>query len=288
MRPSAPVTVLIFSSIAWGLSWMPLKYLSARGVHGVPLIAIAYGAAFPLLAPILWHQRDFWRRETRSLLAILFLGGYANLAFVSAMIYGEVTRVMVLFYLLPVWGVLGGRIFLGEAIDTPRWLAVALALSGAFLVLGGWRALRGAVSWVDLLALTAGLSFALNNLIFRARQSLPVASKVAAMFLGCFLLAAGALAWGVQSWPALELRAWGLTAVFGLGWLMLATFATQWSVTHLEAGRAAILMIIELITAVASAAYFGHERMAPMEMLGGALILAAAVIEARRPSVLHG
>jgi drug/metabolite transporter (DMT)-like permease len=60
--------------------------------------------------------------------------------------------------------------------------------------------------------------------------------------------------------------------------------ATQWAVTHLEAGRASILIIMELVTAVVTAMLFGGERMSGTELFGAALILVAAVIEARRGS----
>lgn len=53
--------------------------------------------------------------------------------------------------------------------------------------------------------------------------------------------------------------------------------------THLEAGRASILIIMELLTAVITAAWWAGETMAPMEWFGGTLILSAAVLEAWRP-----
>jgi len=43
-----------------------------------------------------------------------------------------------------------------------------------------------------------------------------------------------------------------------------------------------VIIILELVTAVASALWIGGERMSVTEMVGGALILTAAVIEARR------
>jgi drug/metabolite transporter (DMT)-like permease len=69
---------------------------------------------------------------------------------------------------------------------------------------------------------------------------------------------------------------------YGLAWLLLATLGTQFGVTHMEAGCASVIIILELVTAVASALWIGGERMSVTEMVGGALILAAAVFEARR------
>ena len=50
----------------------------------------------------------------------------------------------------------------------------------------------------------------------------------------------------------------------------------------MEAGRSSIIIIMELITAVVSATLLAGERMSPWEMLGGVLILSAALIEALR------
>ncbi|MCU0936518.1 MAG: DMT family transporter [Gammaproteobacteria bacterium] len=281
MREWGPVTSLIVASVAWGLSWMPFKHFGALGVGGVPLTLVAYGAGALVMLPFL--RRGVGPGEGRYLVAIALLGGYANLAFAVAMVYGEVVRVMVLFYLLPVWGVLGGRVFLGEPIDGLRWTALGLAVAGAFLVLGGPEAFAGRVSWPDVLALTCGIAFSLNNVVFRARQALPLGSKVSAMFGGCALLAALLIAAGVQPWPEVATATWGLVAGLGVGWLLLATLGTMWGVTHMETGRASILIILELLTAVASATLIGGETMAPAEWAGAALILSAAVLEGRRP-----
>lgn len=282
MNPALPLAVLFAASFMWGLAWLPLKQLERMGLSGIALTFIACGTGAALLVPRFVRERRHWRGQARWLLLIALLGGYANLAFTVAMIYGEVVRVMALFYLLPVWGVLGGWLFLGERLDARRATAVAAALAGALLILGGFDALRGAVSWTDLLAISCGLTFAGNNLVFRARQTIPVASKAAAMLFGATLLAAALLVAGGQPWPDTSAFGWLAAAGYGLAWLLVATLGTQFGVTHMEAGRASIIIILELIIAVASAVLIGGERMSPAEMAGGALILAAAVIEARR------
>lgn len=285
MNPALPVAVLFAASVLWGTAWLPLKALNGLGVEGIPLTVVAYGAATAVMLPWFLVQRRQWRGEGHWLLAIVLVGGYANLAFSSALIYGEVVRVMVLFYLLPVWGVLGGRMFLGERIDNARWLAVLLALSGAVLVLGGDQVLDAGISWIDLLALSAGFAFAMNNVLFRARQGIPVPSKVTAMLGGCVLIGGLLLVSGVQAWPDVTAQSWTWVMVFGVLWLLAATAGSQWGVTHLEAGRASIIIVMELVSAVVSATLIGGEMLSAGEWLGGALILTATIIEARRPAV---
>jgi len=283
MNTRLPVIVLLGASVLWGLSWLPLKSINAMGLDGIALTMGAYGIMAVTLTPLLLKQAAFWRGHKRAMALIFLLGGGANLAFTYALINGEVIRVMVLFYLLPVWGVLGGRFVLKEQVDRWRWLGVGLAIAGAFLILGGFDALGGAPTWIDLIALLSGLFFALNNLVFRAAQTVPVGSKISAMFYGCFMLAAVLLAAGVEALPtAVAPEAWGYLALYALFWLLAANIGSQWGVTHMEAGRSSIIIIMELITAVISATLIAGETMSPVEMLGGALILAAAFIEALR------
>ena len=277
-----PIVVLLSGSVLWGLTWIPLKWLNGLGYEGVSVTAIAFGTISALLLPVFLRQRRIWLARPRALILIALIGGYANLAFAMAMMYGEVVRAMVLFYLLPAWGVLGGRLFLGEHIDLARWLAVVFALAGAFFVLGGPAALTGAISWVDVMALTAGMGLAGNNLVFRAEQHIPVPSKLAAMMLGGFVMAGALLVAGVQP-QAVRFTPDALwAAAYGGIWLLAAAAATPWGVSHMEAGRASILIVMELVTAVTSAMLIAGERLAPLEWFGAALILAATLIEATR------
>lgn len=275
-----PVTLLFWSSVLWGLAWWPLKYLSAQGLSGIALILVAYGSVGLLLLPILFWQKSEWRPHWKMLLLILCCGGIANIAFPASMIYGDVIRSMALFYLLPVWGVLGGRIFLGEKLTPARASAAALALAGAFLLLGGPAILQAPPSWVDGVAVFSGFAFAMNNLLFRATPELPVPSKVAALFLGCLVFSAAMLALGPQSFPSVAGSTLAWAVVFGIGGLLLATSCTQWAVTHLETGRSSIVMVMELVAAVLSATLIAGDHMSGMEMAGGTLILAATVVEA--------
>jgi drug/metabolite transporter (DMT)-like permease len=216
---------------------------------------------------------------------LALLGGLANLAFVSAMARGEVVRVMVLFYLLPAWGVLGGWLLLGERIDTPRKVSVASALGGAFLILGGVRIFAQRPSLWDVLAVVSGMALAFNNVLFRKLSNVAVPDKVAAMFVGCLMLAAPLTWLSKEGIPAgVPTSVWLELVAFGLIWLFLATAGTQWGVAHMEAGRSSVLIITELVATVASAALINGTRLRPLEWLGGALVGVAALVEARRPS----
>ncbi len=276
------VLALMGSSLLWGCAWIPLKALGEAGLGGLTLAFCAFGLL--TLAALLFSPRSLANGPGAGpLLLIALLGGGANLAFTLAMVYGEVVRSMALFYLLPLWGVLGGRLILGERIDGLRWLGVVMALTGAWLVLGGVDILQRFPTGFELFGLLAGLLLAMNNLVFRGVQSLPLSAKLSAMFLGCAGLAGTALLVTGTPWPAsVTPLAWGGVALYALLWLLPANLGAQYGVTHLEAGRASVILILELVAAVVSATLIGDEQMAPMEWLGAMLILTAALIEALR------
>lgn len=283
-----PLTTLFWSSVLWGLSWWPLKQLSLQGLTGIPLIFTAYGSVGLLLLPLLYWQRKQWQPHWPLLLLVLCCGGIANIAFPASMIYGDVIRSMVLFYLLPVWGVLGGRIFLGERLSATRLTAVVMALTGAVLLLGGPGILAAPPSWVDGIAILSGFAFAMTNLSFRATPQLPVPSKLAALFVGCLIFSGLILLTGLQEFPhAIAASTWGWSITFGVGGLLLATSCTQWAVTKMEAGRSSVVMVMELVSAVVSAALITGASMSAMEMTGGLLVMLAAVVEACAPARHH-
>lgn len=282
MRSMLPVIVLFLSSTMWGLIWIPMKLLQGQGFEGLPLIAVGFSAVALALLPFCIRQYAAWRPAAGLLVLILVLGGLANLSFNSAIMYGDVVRVMVLFYLVPVWGVLGGRIFLGERIDAQRILSVTLALFGAFLILGAWNIFETALGIVDGIALAAGFFFAMNNIAFRATPQLPLVSKLTAMFVGC-----GGFAWlligaGVQSMPPPDADSLLIMIAMGFGWFFIATLGTQWGVTQIEAGRASVIVVMELVAAVVSAAWLGSSTLGTVEIIGVISVLLATVLEAWR------
>jgi drug/metabolite transporter (DMT)-like permease len=283
-RALYPVLVLLASSVAWGLTWIPLKYFAGFGLQGVNVTLVGYGSVGVLSLPWLAYRWRSWRRAWPLMLLLSTFGGLANLAFASAVVSGDVVRVMVLFYLLPAWGVLGGWLLLGERVDALRKLTVTGALGGAFLILGGVRILAERPSVADVLAVLSGMSLALNNVLFRKLADIAVPDKIASMFAGCLMWALPLTLLGVQGLPAaVPAEVWLELVGFGLVWLFIATVGTLWGVAHMEAGKSSVLIIMELVTAVASAAVINGARLRPIEWLGGVLIVGAAVIEARRP-----
>jgi drug/metabolite transporter (DMT)-like permease len=89
-----------------------------------------------------------------------------------------------------------------------------------------------------------------------------------------------ALLFSTPVFPALPAATWLLLGLFAFVWLLGGTLLTTYGVTHVQASRAAVLQVVELLVAVLSAIWLGDEQIGLKECVGGALIVAATLIEA--------
>lgn len=271
---------LLAGSVVWGFSWWPLKYFAAAGLNGHAVALTAYALAALLSLPFIWRERRAWRSETRWLVLIGLCFGVANVGLTIALMSGSVVRVMLLFFLLPAWGALGGAFFLGEVLDRRRLLAVALSLAGVFVIVGGPRVLTEPLSLADFAALISGLCYTAAGIANRKAQHIPMLSRTLVSFVGCAVLAVSGLMLSVPVIPVLPVMTWLWLAGFAFFWLMGAGLLTTYGVTHVPASRAAVFQIVELLVAVVSAVLLGGETLGAGDYLGGALIVAATLIEA--------
>jgi drug/metabolite transporter (DMT)-like permease len=281
------VSALLAGSVFWGLLWWPLKSLVLFGIQGSVVQVYAFGISVLLLLPFVWGNLARLRGQVGLILLIAALGGWATTALVTSLAEGSVVRVMLLFYLAPVWTILAARIFLREAFTRLRLIALALALAGLAATLGGPEIFSTPLSVVDMLALSSGLAFALNNVAIRIGHGLPDTVRAVAINAGCALISFGFMCWHEESVFALDIMQIGILSALGFFWVLPGTLATFYGVARLDAGKAAILLLAELVVGVFSAVWIGGEHLSVQEIAGGILILSAAVIEARSETVAH-
>jgi len=284
-REGMAISSLLVGALFWGMLWWPLKALDGIGVAGSIVQVFAYGLAALLLLPFALRSFAQWRDQPGLLAIIMLMGGWANASLVTALTEGSVVRVMLLFFLAPVWTILAARIFLGEAFTRLRLISLMLALAGLVATLGGPELFSTPLSMIDLLALSSGLAFALNNVAVRAGHHLTDSVRASAMIGGCALIASAFLMFGTKPVQLLDAQQVGAMLALGLLWILPGTLVTFYGVARLDAGRAAILLLGELVVAVISAVLIGGEHLSWREALGGSLILSAAVIEARTESM---
>ncbi len=278
-----PALALVLNALTWGVSWWPFRQLAAQGLH--PLWATALIYAMAVLAITLW-RRSAWGEllRTRSLWLLVLASGATNAAFNWGVTVGDVVRVVLLFYLMPLWAVLLARLLLHEALSRAALLRVAMALAGAAVVLwpaGGMaEGLPLPRSMPEWLGVLGGFTFALNNVLLRREAHQPEAARALAMFAGGALVSA-LLALGLQgSVPLPPAPAWGWVAgglLMGLAFLG-GNMALQYGASRLPANVTAVVMITEVLFAAASAVLLGAGQVTPALLVGGALIVGATLL----------
>lgn len=279
-----PVAGILSGALVWGLIWYPYRMLQQAGVSGLLATLITYTAAM-LCSAFMYLRigRELvgagWR-----VAGLLLSAGWANLGYVLAMLHGEVMRVLLLFYLAPLWTIIFSYWLLGERLNRYGYLVMAMSCGGAAIML--WMPQRGlplpqnVSEWI---ALSAGMSFALSNVLSRRAADLSVMAKSCGILFGTALLAAPLLWWqgGMQiQLPELDAQTWAVLALLGIS-LCATSFAVQYGVSNLPSSRAMLLFLFELVAAAVSSYFFAHEAMQLRDWLGALLIVSASLLSGK-------
>jgi drug/metabolite transporter (DMT)-like permease len=83
----------------------------------------------------------------------------------------------------------------------------------------------------------------------------------------------------IPSPTVFTLTEWAVMSLIAL-LLIAATFFVQYGVAKIEATRASVLFLFELVVAAIASYYLAHETMELNEWLGGSLIVIAAIFAA--------
>ena len=289
-RSAGPVLALLVNAFVWGVSWWPFRHLQAMGLH--PLWATTIIYVLSAVAIVAWRPDSLRQVATHPALWVIFLAsGATNATFNWSVSIGDVVRVVLLFYLMPLWSLLLARVILKERLTPKSIVRVVLALVGALLVLsqgepveggGADAVVRPLLGLPEVLAILGGFAFALNNVMLKREAARPDEGRALAMFLGGAVVAgvtAAALSTGQAAgvdWPvgasAWLLPAFGLSIAF-----MVSNLCLQYGAARLSAMATAVVMPCEVLFAALTAVWWGGATLHASVLVGGALILAATL-----------
>jgi len=280
---------LITGALVWGLIWYPYRALSQAGLEGASASFLTYAIALALGLALFHRHLHSFRRAPWLLSVIALSAGWCNLAYVLAMLRGEVMLVLLLFYLAPLWTVVLARLILRERAQPLAYAVVALALAGAMVML--WKpgmgppVPHGAAEW---LGLSAGAAFALANVLSRRARAVDVRLRSLAVWAGVTVAAAPIALLAEEpltGLASLDLSHSALLALTGAV-IFAVNVAVQEGLARVSANRAIVLFLTELVFAALAAYFLVAESMTPQQWLGGAMIIAASLfsgrLEARR------
>ena len=285
-RHFAGIAFVIASATAFGAMAIFARYAYRDGVDTTTLLALRFSIAAAFLVVAGRVAGVHWPRG-RDLATLVGLGaiGYACQAasFFTALTLAPAGLVALLLYLNPaIVAVLAA--WRGHEKLAPRTIgALTIALAGTALTVG--PALGAGAAAVHPAGVALGMLSALIYAIYIV-VSTGVASRVDPLAMSTVVIASAAVPFGALALargPALPASAGGWAAVAAIA-LLSTVAAITWFFAGLKRigpTRASTLSTVEPAVTVALAAIVLDERIAAVQLLGGALILAAVVLLAR-------
>lgn len=286
--------LIILAAVCFGTLGPISRFAEEAGVGALGLVTwrAGLGAAvmvgFLAARTALGHRpvvrlRNLPVKDRWMILAAAAANTILNLAVFIAFLRISIALALLVFYLYPAFVALVSVAWFGERLDRLRWAALALSLAGMVLVVVG----AGELGQVD--ALGIGLAFVgavmQSFYVLAARHGFAnvPGPQAAAMTMG------GAMAFylviaivtgqaAVIAQPLVGFDAFLpvlLAGVIGAG---IPTVSYIGGIRLLGAPRASILATLEPIVGVGLAALLLGEQPMPIQLVGGSLILGAAVL----------
>ncbi len=267
-----------------------LTLVTWRAALGAAVVGLFIGLRIAVAGVRPRSLRSLPVRDRWFMLAAAVANTILNLAAFIA--FGRITIALTLlvFYLYPAGVALASRLWFGERLDRTRWIALAVSLGGMVLVVAGAESL-GEVDLIGVgLAFVAGLAQVFYVLAARhgfahvpgPQAAMMTMAGAASLYLiiGVALGSLGTLASPLSSREALVPVL--LAGIVGAG---VPTLAFITGIRRLGPSQAAIIATLEPVVGVGLAAWLLGERPAPIQLVGGALILGAAVLLQLRPGI---
>ena len=264
----------LVAATLWGLYWIPLRFLDNSGISGLWASVLIYFVSFFFIFPRFYSLRaDFYASKTLYILLAIF-AGWTNLGFVLALLEGEVVRVMILFYLSPVWATLLAFFILNERLKRRNIFALVLAVAGVFLI--SWHPeieFMKSFDRADFYAISSGLAFAVTNILVRKIGGLTHAVKMCSSWFGVIVLAGCGILLTQDSFPMITLNNLILIIALGFPLMIIMTWTAQYAVSNLPIYLSSVLFLFEIIVGAVSAVMLANEFITVIQFIGIVMIL---------------
>ena len=237
--------------------------------------------ALGLLPVTVWRWRHV-REGGFPLQLTAMISGAALLLYSASILYTDVVRAILLFYLTPVWATLLARVFLEDAITLIRIVAMFIAVVGMLTIFGLGAQFPVPQNIGDWLGLTAGFVWAVAMVRIRQGESLSAIELTVGFFqwgliyavTAALLLAPGEMPTLDQTLPAIP-----FLLIFMVLLVLPGTVASLWGPKFLSPGLVGLLFMTEIVVGAISVALLAGEPFGAREVTGIVLIAGASLLE---------
>ncbi len=280
VRRIEAAVLLLGVTAVWGWTFTIVR--EAIAIYGVvPFLALRFLIA-ALAVGLVWGRRlDRRSLVTGSLIGLVLAGGYLlqtwGLRFTTASNAGLITGLFVV--LAPV----ADRVLYTTRQRPAVWAAVVLSLAGMGLLSGSGPE---PLNVGDLMTLGCAIAFGVHiALLSRHAPRHDAQALTVSQMLACAVVFLAA--WPASGPLAPPPRAvWFALALTGLVASALAFFIQTAVQRHLSAAATALILTMEPVFAALFGYLLGGERLGPVQLVGGALILVALVVAQRAETTI--
>lgn len=279
MRYGTGAALVMAAGVAWSVQGVLIAQIG-EATSWVVLFWRSIGMMPVLLA---------WIGPRQAVAAIRAMGwagvaGGAGLVFafggaITALQSTTVANAVLLFSASPFLAAVFGRIVLGERVGALTWGAIALAVAGILIMVGGIGQIGGGTAFGTFAALVSAAGFAAFTVALRwghVGSTLPAVLLGAVFSVGAGGLAALASGQGLAAPRADIAIAMGMGAVTLVGGMVLYTLGSR----VIPAAQATLLSLVEVLLAPFWAWLFLGETLSANTALGGSVLLAAVALNA--------
>ena len=275
---------ILCSAVLWGTLWIPLRQLDKSSLGGASSTTASLLLPLILLLPFALTK---WRRIAAAGPELGFLASCLALSFAlyaEGLVRGPVARVILLFYLTPVWSTLLGRLLLGELITLRRFVTITLGLAGMAVIFDVWARVPVPSGAADWMGLAAGMIWGLSLVYVKRTASRPLLDRIFVqfVFLGpvfflVTLIPGGGSHHSLDIPALLDSAPWLLA--LAVVWMLPVTWLTLFGASRIDPGRVSILLMFEIIVGLSTAALLANEPFGLRELTGAVLIMGASGVE---------
>jgi len=276
MKQLTGILLIAISAASFGTLAIFGRFLYADGLDTFTMLFLRFGIAALLMTVILFVRKETFPRG-KILLQLIGMGalGYVgqSFSFLTAIKYASAGLVALLLYLYPMFVFVLSVIVLRERVTWVKVFALVLALTGTALTVDP---AGGQIQGI-LLAICAALIYSVYIIVGTSvmKHVSPVQSSMV------IFASAGAVYGALMAVNGVHLPASGSGWLGIIGIVLIATVipvaAFLAGLERIGPTNAAMLSTLEPIVTVLLAARIFDERLKPIVMLGGGLILVAVL-----------
>lgn len=284
IRNNRAELIVAAAAALWGLFWIPLRALERQGLEPEWVTLSQFIAPLVCLLPFVIYK--LFRGEPAGFrqYGTGLLVGTAFALYCESLLLTDVIRALILFYVAPAWGTLLEVAFMGRKFTYWRALALALSMLGLIAILSAGDGPSFSINVGDVMALLSGILFSIGAMRIRQKLEASVFEQLFAFFfygaLATLLLLQIFVA-QFNTLPSLEVLEksvfWVL--LMAAGFLIPVMAGIFWGSRLIDPGRLGILLQLEAIVGISSAAIFAGERFGILEATGSILVIGAGLVE---------